>query len=96
MAQDGEQATLAGRERGKAKERVGLVTSKAMEKTVVVAVTRSVEHPIYKKASKRTKKYKAHDENNDCQVGDLVRICETRPLSKTKRWRVVEIIKRAD
>jgi small subunit ribosomal protein S17 len=78
------------------KERVGLVTSTAMEKTITVSVERLVSHPLYKKAIKRTKKYKAHDEESTCNVGDLVRIRETRPLSKTKRWRLVEIVKRAD
>ncbi len=78
------------------KERVGVVTSNAMEKTVTVAVERRVPHPLYKKAIKRTRKFKAHDKENTCGVGDLVRICETRPLSKTKRWRVIEIVKRAE
>lgn len=84
------------RRHGTVKERVGLVTSSAMQKTVVVAVTRPVEHPLYRKARIRTKKFKAHDENNECNVGDRVRIRETRPLSKTKRWSVVDIVKRAD
>jgi len=83
-------------ERGNPKERVGLVTSQAMDKTITVSVTRLVEHPLYKKATKLTKKFKAHDKDNQCKVGDLVRIRETRPLSKTKRWRLVEIVKRAD
>lgn len=83
-------------ERGNPKERVGLVTSQAMDKTITVSVTRLVAHPLYKKATKRTKKFKAHDKDNSCKVGDLVRIRETRPLSKTKRWRLVEIVKRAD
>ena len=83
-------------ERGRRKERVGVVTSNAMAKTVTVAVERVVTHPLYKKATKPTKKFKAHDEQNACREGDLVRIQETRPLSKTKRWRLVEIVKRAD
>ncbi len=83
-------------ERGNPKERVGLVTSQAMDKTITVSVTRLVEHPLYKKTTKLTKKFKAHDKDNACKVGDLVRIRETRPLSKTKRWRLVEIVKRAD
>jgi len=83
-------------ERGNPKVRVGLVTSQAMDKTITVSVTRLVEHPLYKKATKRTKKFKAQDKDNSCKVGDLVRIRETRPLSKTKRWRLVEIVKRAD
>lgn len=78
------------------KERVGIVTSSAMDKTVTVSVERTVQHRLYKKGIKQTKKFKAHDEKNECQVGDLVRIHETRPLSKTKRWRLVEIIKRAE
>lgn len=83
-------------ERGRTKERVGIVTSNAMEKTITVAVERLVQHPLYKKGVKRTKKFKAHDNENTCKVGDLVRISETRPLSKTKRWRLVEVVKRAD
>lgn len=81
--------------RGRAKERVGLVTSDRMDKTVTVSVTRLVEHRLYKKGSKSTKTFKAHDEKNECKIGDLVRIRETRPLSRTKRWRVVEIVERA-
>lgn len=83
-------------ERGGAKERVGIVTSSSMDKTITVAIERLVPHRLYKKGLKRTKKFKAHDKDNVCQVGDLVRIRETRPLSKTKRWRLVEIVKRAD
>lgn len=83
-------------EQGRRKERVGVVTSNAMDKTVTVAVERLVPHRLYKKAIKRTKRFKAHDHGNACQVGDLVRITETRPLSKTKRWRVVEIVKRVE
>lgn len=82
--------------RGPRKERVGVVTSNAMVKTITVAVERLVPHALYKKAIKRTKKFKAHDEDNKCRVGDLVRIQETRPLSKTKRWCLIEIVKRAD
>ncbi|MBN2309657.1 MAG: 30S ribosomal protein S17 [Candidatus Hydrogenedentes bacterium] len=83
-------------ERGRSKERVGIVTSTAMDKTITVSVERLVQHRLYKKSIKRTKKLKAHDSGNTCQVGDVVRIRETRPLSKTKRWRLVEIVKRAD
>jgi small subunit ribosomal protein S17 len=83
-------------ERGQTKERTGIVTSDKMDKTVTVAVERVVQHPLYKKSFKRTKKLKAHDETNTCQIGDLVRVRETRPMSKTKRWRLVEIVKRAD
>ena len=81
-------------ERGIRKTNVGVVVSDKMDKTVVVSVERLVKHPRYEKYVKRTKKFKAHDENNECQVGDVVRIMETRPLSKTKRWRVVEIIEK--
>ena len=82
--------------RGQRKERVGVVTSTAMQKTITVAVEGVVAHPLYKKTRKNTKKFKAHDKDEACQVGDTVRIRETRPLSKTKCWRLVDIIKRAD
>nr|WP_170917266.1 30S ribosomal protein S17 [Maledivibacter halophilus] len=82
-------------ERGSRKVRVGHIISDKMDKTVVVAVEEFVRHSLYGKAVKRTKKFKAHDENNDCGIGDKVRIMETRPLSKDKRWRVAEIIERA-
>ena len=81
--------------RGNRKVRIGTVVSDKMDKTVVVAVERMVAHPLYKKQMKRTTKFKAHDENNECRVGDIVKIIETRPLSKEKRWRVVEIIEKA-
>ena len=81
---------------GHRKERVGIVTSAAMDKTITVTVQRVVEAPLYRKALRRTKKLKAHDAENTCQVGDTVRIRETRPLSKTKRWRLIEVVKRAD
>ncbi len=84
------------RERGRTKQRVGVVTSNAMNKTITVSVGRLVQHPLYKKIIKRTNKFKAHDEQNTCNVGDVVRIGETRPLSKTKRWRLLEVVKRAD
>ena len=77
------------------KERIGVVVSDKMEKTIVVAAKYKERHPIYGKFVTKTKKYHAHDETNDCHPGDTVRIQETRPLSKTKRWRVVEIIERA-
>ena len=76
----------------KHKTRVGRVVSDTMDKTVVVAVETSKRHPLYKKTIKRSVKYKAHDENNQCQMGDIVQIVETRPLSRLKRWRVAEII----
>ena len=77
------------------KVRVGKVTSNKMDKTVVVAIEEHVKHPLYKKVVKRTYKLKAHDEKNECNIGDTVRVMETRPLSKDKRWRLVEIIERA-
>jgi len=77
------------------KERIGVVVSNKMEKTIVVAEKRKVKHPIYGKFINRTAKLMAHDEKNECNVGDLVRIMETRPLSKNKTWRIVEIIERA-
>jgi small subunit ribosomal protein S17 len=81
--------------RGRRKERVGKVVSDKMEKTVVVSLTRQVPHPLYKKYFKKTTKFVAHNDNNDAKVGDTVRIMETRPLSRTKRWRVVEVLERA-
>jgi small subunit ribosomal protein S17 len=77
------------------KTRIGVVTSNRMEKTITVAVERKVKHPIYGKFVKKTTKFHAHDEKNECTVGDLVRIMETRPLSKTKRWRLVEVVEKA-
>ena len=77
------------------KTRVGKVVSDKMDKTIVVAVENRVQHPLYKKIIKRTYKLKAHDENNDCNTGDTVRVMETRPLSKAKRWRLTEIIEKA-
>jgi small subunit ribosomal protein S17 len=80
---------------GRRNVKVGRVVSNAMQKSVVVAVDRLVEHPLYGKTIRRTSKFMAHDENNDCKVGDKVRIVETRPLSKRKRWMVSEILERA-
>jgi small subunit ribosomal protein S17 len=77
------------------KERVGVVVSSKMDKTIVVAAKRKVKHPIYGKFVNKTTKFYAHDEKNDCNIGDLVKIMETRPLSKNKCWRLVEIIERA-
>ena len=82
-------------ERNLRKVRTGKVTSNKMDKTVVVAIEEHVKHPRYKKIVKRTYKLKAHDETNECNVGDTVKVMETRPLSKDKRWRLVEIIERA-
>ena len=83
-------------ERNLRKEMIGTVTSDKMDKTIVVSVETSVRHPIYKKIVRRTYKLKAHDEENKCNIGDKVRVMETRPLSKDKRWRVVEIVEKAD
>jgi len=82
-------------ERNFRKERVGNVVSNKMEKTITVVVERKLKHPIYGKFMKSTKKFHAHDEKNECGVGDVVRIMETRPLSKLKRWRLVEIVEKA-
>lgn len=82
-------------ERKQRKTRVGVVTSNKMQKTIAVQVERRLRHPLYGKSVKRTKKFLAHDENNDCNIGDVVRIMETRPLSKNKCWRLLEIVERA-
>ena len=82
-------------ERNLRKVRVGKVTSNKMEKTIVVAIEEHVKHPLYKKVVKRTYKLKAHDEKNECNIGDTVRVMETRPLSKDKRWRLLEIVEKA-
>ena len=82
-------------ERNFRKQRVGTVISDKMDKTIVVAVKTKVLHPLYGKTVNRTTKFKAHDENNECGIGDTVRIMETRPLSKDKRWRLVKIIEKA-
>jgi len=76
------------------KTRIGVVTSNRMEKTVTVSVERRVKHPIYGKFVKKTTRFHAHDDKNECSIGDIVKIMETRPLSKTKRWRLVEIVEK--
>ncbi len=81
-------------DRNRRKTKVGLVVSDKMDKTIVVAVEDFVRHSLYGKSVKRTKKFKAHDENNECNIGDKVRIMETRPLSKDKRWRLVNVIEK--
>ena len=81
-------------DRNARKTKVGIVVSDKMDKTIVVAMEDFIRHPLYGKAVKRTKKVKAHDENNECQIGDKVRSMETRPLSKDKRWRLVSIIEK--
>ncbi len=83
-------------ERALRKTRVGRVVGDKMDKTVVVAVETTISHPVYKRTVTQTKKFKAHDQENQCRIGDRVRIMETRPLSKDKRWRVIEIIDRAE
>ena len=93
MADTVENAQTASR--SARKTRTGKVVSDKMEKTVVVSIERRVQHPVYGKMVRRTKRLKAHDENNDAKTGDTVRIMETRPMSKDKRWRVVEIVERA-
>lgn len=82
-------------ERNDRKVKTGKVVSDKMDKTVVIAIERLVQHPLYKKSIKKTVRFKAHDENNDSHIGDIVSVMETRPLSKDKRWRVVEVIERA-
>ena len=82
-------------ERNLRKTRVGKVISNKMDKTIVVAIEDNVKHPLYKKIVKRTYKLKAHDENNECRIGDRVKVMETRPLSKDKRWRLVEVVEKA-
>ena len=82
-------------ERNLRKTRTGKVISDKMDKTIVVAIENHVKHPLYKKVVKNTYKLKAHDENNECRIGDTVKVMETRPLSKDKRWRLVEIVEKA-
>jgi len=82
-------------ERNSRKERVGVVVSNKMQKSIVVAIERKVKHPIYGKFTKKTTKFMAHDENQECNIGDTVKIMETRPLSANKRWRLVSIIEKA-
>lgn len=95
MAETTSETNAAAQERTTRKVRRGRVVSDRMNKTVVVAIERLLEHPLYGKRMKRTARFKAHDETNDCNEGDLVEIMETRPLSKQKRWRVVRVIERA-
>src|SRR5688572_19555763 len=97
MAEEIIKAEEAGtaEERNLRKTRIGLVTSNRMDKTITVAVERKVKHPIYGKFVKKTTKFHAHDEKNEGSIGDMVRIMETRPLSKTKRWRLVEVVEKA-
>lgn len=94
MAENTTTEITASTDRNLRKERIGVVTSNKMAKTITVAVERKVKHPIYGKFIKKTTKFHAHDEKNEASIGDLVRIHETRPLSKTKRWRLVEIVEK--
>ena len=89
-----QQQGTPGTDRNLRKERIGVVTSNKMDKTITVAVERKVKHPIYGKFIKKTTRFHAHDEKNEASIGDVVRISETRPLSKTKRWRLVEIVEK--
>ena len=89
-----EAAASMSEQRGLRKTRVGMVVSDKMDKTIVVEIKERVRHPLYGKIMNQTSKLKAHDENNECGIGDTVRIMETRPLSKTKRWRLVEIVEK--
>ena len=86
---------MENEERNLRKTRVGLVVSNKMDKTIVVAIKERINHPLYKKTVNRTKKLKAHDEKNECGIGDTVMVAETRPLSKDKHWRLVEIVEKA-
>ncbi len=90
-----EEQTSGATERARRKVRTGVVVSDAMDKTVLVKIDRVVRHPVYKKTVRRSSKLAAHDEGNEAHLGDTVRVMETKPLSKTKRWRVVEIVERA-
>jgi len=90
------EAVKSKTERGNRKERVGKVVSDCQEKTIIVEVTRRTPHPLYKKVVKRRNRYVAHDEKNEAKSGDMVKIGETRPMSKTKRWRLLEIVSRSE
>ncbi|HXW17207.1 MAG TPA: 30S ribosomal protein S17 [Candidatus Acidoferrales bacterium] len=90
-----EKAAVANERRGSRQERIGVVTSAKMQKTIVVKVTRTVAHPLYQRVVRSSKKYYAHDENGEARVGDTVRIASARPLSKLKRWRLVEVVGRS-
>jgi small subunit ribosomal protein S17 len=95
MAENTNTGTTETVDRNLRKTRIGVVTSNKMAKTITVAVERKVKHPIYGKFVKKTTKFHAHDEKNECGVGDVVKIMESRPLSKTKRWRLVEVVEKA-
>src|SRR6476469_7837703 len=93
-AEEGKTENSSAEERNLRKTRIGVVTSNKMAKTITVAVERKVKHPIYGKFVKKTTKFHAHDDKNECSIGDVVKIMETRPLSKTKRWRLVEVVEK--
>ena len=95
MSTEPEQIQTSERARGRRKVRTGVVVSDKMDKTVVVRIDRQMRHPLYRKIVRRSEKLAAHDQTNDAHVGDRVRVIETRPMSKTKRWRVVEVVERA-
>ena len=95
MSETATDRTTASSERGNRKVREGIVVSNKMDRTIVVEQKRKVRHPLYKRYITLTKKYHAHDEKNECSIGDVVRIMETRPISKTKRWRLVSILEKA-
>jgi small subunit ribosomal protein S17 len=95
LPEDGNKSNKMSEERNLRKTRTGVVRSNKMDKTITVAVERRVKHPIYGKFVKKTTRFHAHDEKNECTVGDIVKIMESRPLSKTKRWRLVEIVEKA-
>jgi small subunit ribosomal protein S17 len=90
-----EKNTVTQKRQTKRKTRIGVVTSNKMEKSITVAIEKRVKHPIYKKYFKKTTKFMAHDEKNECTEGDMVKIMETKPLSKKKRWRLVEVVEKA-
>ena len=95
MTETAQETTTAAAERNRRKVRLGTVVCDKMDKTVVVQVTDRKSHPLYKKIVQRRVRFKAHDESNECKTGDLVRIMETRPISRDKRWRVVEVVEKA-
>lgn len=90
-----EKNIVPGTRQTKRKTRIGLVTSNKMEKSITVSIEKRVKHPIYKKYFKKTTKFMAHDDKNECGIGDIVKIMETKPLSKNKRWRLVEVVEKA-
>jgi|SRR5262249_52516569 len=96
MGSDQQLPSAQGEQEARRQEKIGVVTSNKMQKTIVVTVDRQIIHPLYKRVVRRSSKFLVHDERNDCRVGDWVRIQETRPLSRHKRWRVVEVISKTE